>query len=136
MKLLPDELFQIAFSIFVAGVGGAVKYLRQIQTDINSFSVIQLLITVFIGGVLGSIVGGLGGGALDEWAGGKVGSIFNDDEDESQQAKATEPNTPNRLSNWLGDQLPNWMSEDKTAQPIANASPNGPASQSACITAK
>ncbi len=60
MKILPDELFQIAFSIFVAGVGGAVKYLRQIQTDINSFSVIQLLITVFIGGFLGMITYFLG----------------------------------------------------------------------------
>ncbi|WP_438466972.1 hypothetical protein [Marinomonas sp. PE14-40] len=82
-----------------------------------------------VGGVLGSIVGGLGGGALGEWAGSKVGSLFNDDEDENQQTKATEPNTLNRLSNWLGEQLPNWMSEDKTAQPIANASANGPANQ-------
>jgi len=91
-------------------------------------SVVPIIGTA-VGGVLGSIVGGLGGGALGEWTGGKVGSLFNDDEDENQQAKATEPNTLNRLSNWLGEQLPNWMSEDKTAQPMANASVNGPANQ-------
>lgn len=91
-------------------------------------SVVPIIGTA-VGGVLGSIVGGLGGGAIGEWAGSKVGSLFNDDEDENQQAKATEPNTLNRLSNWLGEQLPNWMSEDKTAQPIANASTNGPANQ-------
>jgi len=70
MKILPDELFDIAVSICVASVGGAVKYLRQIQQDIRKFSLIQMLITVFIGGFLGMITYflgislGLDGGAV------------------------------------------------------------------------
>lgn len=89
-------------------------------------SVVPIIGTA-VGGLLGSIVGGLGGGAIGEWAGSKVGGLFNDDE--GQQGEDAEPSTLNRLSNWLGDQLPNWMSEDKTAQPIANASINGSANQ-------
>ena len=70
MKILPDEMFQIAAAMFVASIGGAVKYLSQIQQNTKEFSLIQLLITVFIGGFLGMITYflgfslGLDGGAI------------------------------------------------------------------------
>ncbi|WP_438466986.1 phage holin family protein [Marinomonas sp. PE14-40] len=70
MKILPDELFEIALAMVVASIGGAVKYLIRIQQDPRKFSLIQLLITVFIGGFLGMITYflgvslGLDGGAI------------------------------------------------------------------------
>lgn len=70
MKLLPEELIQIAVPVFVAAVGGAVKYLRQIKQNVRDFSLVQMLITVFTGGFLGMITYflgsslGLDGGAV------------------------------------------------------------------------
>ncbi len=60
MKLPPDELLQTALFILVGVMGGAVKYLRQIQQDVKKFSIIQMLIMLITGGFLGMLTYFLG----------------------------------------------------------------------------
>ena len=60
MKFLPEELIQTIAFIVVGVLGGAVKYLRDIQQDVKKFNVIQMLITVFTGGFLGMLTYFLG----------------------------------------------------------------------------
>lgn len=57
---LPDELIQTAAFILVGVMGGAVKYLRQIQQDVKKFSIIQMLIMLTTGGFLGMLTYFLG----------------------------------------------------------------------------
>lgn len=70
MKLVPDEFLQFAVPVFVAALGGAVKYLRHIKQNVKDFSIVQMLITVFTGGFLGMLTFflgsylGLDGGAI------------------------------------------------------------------------
>ncbi|WP_162197520.1 phage holin family protein [Marinomonas sp. S3726] len=75
MKILPDELFEIALAMVVASIGGAVKYLIRIQQDPRKFSLIQLLITVFIGGFLGMITYFLGISLGLAWLGWRCGLV-------------------------------------------------------------
>lgn len=60
MKFLPSELLQALAFVLVGTLGGAVKYLRQIQQDVKKFSIIQMLIMVITGGFLGMLTYFLG----------------------------------------------------------------------------
>jgi hypothetical protein len=60
MKLPPDELLQTAAFVLVGVMGGAVKYLRQIQQNVRKFSAIQMLIMIATGGFLGMLTYFLG----------------------------------------------------------------------------
>lgn len=60
MKLPPDELTQTAIFVLVGVLGGAVRYLRQIQQNIKNFSFIQMLIVLITGGFLGMLTYFLG----------------------------------------------------------------------------
>ena len=60
MKIPPDELLQTALFILVGVMGGAVKYLRQIQQDVKKFSIVQMFIMLITGGFLGMLTYFLG----------------------------------------------------------------------------
>lgn len=60
MKYFSEEIIQTAAFILVGVLGGLVKYLREIKTDLRKFSVIQMIITVITGGFLGMLTYFLG----------------------------------------------------------------------------
>lgn len=80
MKLLPEELMQTVAFVAVGVLGGAVKYLRQIQQDIRKFSIVQMFITLVTGGFLGMLTYFLGSsmgmdGALIGFMSGMAGLL-------------------------------------------------------------
>jgi hypothetical protein len=60
MKLPPDELTQTAIFVLVGVLGGAVRYLRQIQRNVKDFSFFQMVIALITGGFLGMLTYFLG----------------------------------------------------------------------------